>query len=79
MLKQRIKGSHGHLSNADCNSLISDLLHDALHLVVLAHISEENNEYEHAKAMAARVLQGHDVALYIAYQDKPTPVLTLKP
>ena len=79
MLKQRIKGSHGHLSNADCNSLIADLLHDSLHLVVLAHISEENNEYEHAKEMAARVLHGHNVALYIAYQDKPTPVLTLNP
>lgn len=78
MLKQRIKGSHGHLSNADCNSLLADLLHDALHLVVLAHISEENNHYDHAREMAARVLQGRDIALHIAYQHKPTPLFTLK-
>jgi len=76
-LQQRIRGSYGHLSNADMNSLLADLLHDGLKLVVLAHISAENNSHDHAREMAARVLQGHSAELYLARQDEPTPVFEI--
>lgn len=74
---QRIAGSHGHLSNPDMNSLLSDLLHDALQLVVAVHISQENNTEDKARAMAARVLRGHPAELYISCQDDPTPMFEI--
>ena len=78
-VKQRIRGRQGHLSNADSNSLLADLIHEGLRLVVLAHISEENNEYEHARMLASQVLRGHDIALHVARQGEPTPVFTVAP
>ncbi len=71
---QRIGSAQGHLSNPDMNSLLSDLLHDELHLVVAVHISKENNTDEKARKMAARVLRAHAAELYIANQDGPTPL-----
>ncbi|MCU0587093.1 MAG: MBL fold metallo-hydrolase [Syntrophobacteraceae bacterium] len=42
-LKQRIRGRHGHLSNADSFALLEILHHVDLRAVVLAHLSEVNN------------------------------------
>ena len=42
-LKQRVAGRHGHLSNADAAEGLPELLHDALRLVVLYHLSRTNN------------------------------------
>lgn len=42
-LKARIASQRGHLSNPDAAELISALAND-LHSVILAHISEENND-----------------------------------
>ena len=75
---QRIGSRHGHLSNPDMNSLLSDLMHDALRIVVAVHISQENNTVEKAREMAARVLRGHDAELYIAQQDEPSPVFEIE-
>lgn len=47
-LKQRIKGKMGHLSNAECAGLLDDVYHDGLQGVVLAHLSEINNNPETA-------------------------------
>lgn len=76
-LQQRIRGSYGHLSNADMNSLLAYLLHEGLKLVVLAHISAENNSHDHAREMAARVLQGHSAELHLARQNEPTPMFEI--
>ena len=73
-IRQRIAGTHGHLSNRDMNSLLKDLIHDGLELVVLVHVSQENNSKELAREMAARVLQGHGARLVLAEQDRPTPL-----
>ena len=73
-LQHRIRGKQGHLSNRDMNSLLASLLHDALRVVVLAHLSHENNSPELARKMAAHVLRGHPAELHIALQDAPTPV-----
>jgi phosphoribosyl 1,2-cyclic phosphodiesterase len=43
-LKQRIASSVGHLSNDSAAELLAGLVHPGLSVVVLAHLSEENNE-----------------------------------
>jgi phosphoribosyl 1,2-cyclic phosphodiesterase len=73
-IRSRIDGSHGHMSNRDACSLLSSVLHDALRLVVLIHISDENNTHDRALEMARRVVAGRPVALHIASKDKPTPL-----
>jgi phosphoribosyl 1,2-cyclic phosphodiesterase len=77
-LQQRIRSRQGHLSNTDMNSLLAGLLHEALQLVVLVHLSEENNRPELAHEMAARVLQHHGAALHVAPRDKPTPLFEIR-
>lgn len=42
-LKQRVRSKSGHLANSETMELLSELLHDGLEHVVLAHISETNN------------------------------------
>ena len=73
-IQQRIHGAQGHLSNADMNSLLKQLLHDGLRLVVLVHVSRENNSEDLAYRMAAQVLKHHPAELMIAQQDRPTPL-----
>lgn len=43
-LKLRIKSNRGHLSNEDCASLASELCLKGTNNLLLAHLSEENNE-----------------------------------
>lgn len=42
-LKQRILSDLGHLSNEVSTKLISDVIHDQLKYIILAHLSGENN------------------------------------
>lgn len=46
-LKNRISSSHGHLSNADAISILSELNPEVLERVFLAHISRECNDVNH--------------------------------
>jgi len=46
MLKQRIRGKEGHLSNEDALALLCYLAHDELEHVVFSHVSEVNNNVE---------------------------------
>lgn len=43
-LKQRILSKRGHLSNSDCALLVSKLCEHGAKNIMLAHLSEENNE-----------------------------------
>ncbi len=43
VLKRRILGDYGHLSNDRCASLVTKILHPGLKFILLGHISEENN------------------------------------
>jgi phosphoribosyl 1,2-cyclic phosphodiesterase len=78
-LKQRVRSSHGHLSNAEGAGLLARLHHAGLHEVVLAHLSEVNNTPALARAAAAAVLEelGSRAGLHLAAQDRPTPVIEL--
>ena len=42
-LKQRILGTHGHLSNENAGRLLCRILHDNLKHIFLGHLSKENN------------------------------------
>lgn len=42
-LKKRILGDRGHLSNERSGQLLSEILHDNLQMVILGHLSKENN------------------------------------
>lgn len=42
-LKQRVGGSHGHLSNPDCAACAVELAESGTSTIILAHLSEHNN------------------------------------
>ncbi len=56
-LKQRIRGRHGHLSNAAGAELLGRLAWHGLEAVFLAHLSETNNRAEIARAEVEQVLR----------------------
>lgn len=57
-LKRRIAGHKGHLSNHDAAKVLREL-GDSIHLAILAHISEENNEPDLALITAQEGLSLH--------------------
>jgi phosphoribosyl 1,2-cyclic phosphodiesterase len=72
MLKQRISGRGGHLSNAETAKLIGRIRSNRLQRITLAHLSEENNNKRKACATVAGALEGWQGELSAAYQRKPT-------
>jgi phosphoribosyl 1,2-cyclic phosphodiesterase len=60
-LKQRIRGNHGHLSNAASAQLLQDVLWEGLEAVFLAHLSETNNRPELAVTTTCQMLDGQNV------------------
>ena len=79
-LKQRILGDKGHLSNKDCAYYLSEFTNNKTKQVILAHLSEHNNEptlalkeyykaYEKAKKQAPNVI--------VATQKERTEVIKL--
>jgi phosphoribosyl 1,2-cyclic phosphodiesterase len=55
-LKERILGSHGHLSNGDVARYLSDGLGESCRTVVLAHLSRTNNHPELVRLAAEKAL-----------------------
>lgn len=80
-LKRRVRGRHGHLSNDEAASLLSELVHEELKLVVLAHISQKNNRYELADLTARNVLEktGYSIDLAVARQESASPLFHITP
>lgn len=67
--KQRISSRHGHLSNEQAAELVSSLAHEALHQVVLGHLSEDCNDPLRAVSFIRDALaqhQLHDVEIWCA-------------
>lgn len=67
MLKRRILGSHGHLSNAAAADLLRRCLHAGLATVVAAHLSEENNTPELACAALVEAFGGPGADIRVAH------------
>ena len=68
--KQRVLGKQGHLSNESCASLVKEVHHSMLRHIHLAHLSSECNRQELALEMVQSALQGTEVTLSIAFQEK---------
>jgi len=73
-LKQRVKGKNGHLSNVQAVELLEEVLHAGLKNIVLAHLSEINNEPNLAFNSMQRFLKERQAMcnLFVADQYKPT-------
>lgn len=65
-LKRRILSPRGHLSNADCARLASDLADSGAKYIVLGHLSRENNTPELAYTTVYNALRGRQVYLACA-------------
>ncbi len=73
-LKQRVRGAHGHLSNAQAADLVSTGASGRLKHLVLAHLSEENNTPERALDAAQQAVWGaglSGVQVQVASQQLP--------
>ncbi len=68
-VRQRISSRIGHLSNHDAARLIAELCHDSLQLVVLVHLSRENNCPDVAARFAREALPEHPAEIVIAPPD----------
>ena len=74
-LKQRIRGQRGHLSNDDAGKVAVDLVRRGVRVIILGHLSGENNFPELAYQSVCTMLQlegiepGRDVMLSVASRD----------
>lgn len=71
-LKQRVGGKHGHLANEDSAAIAKALAHPALGHVVAAHLSEQNNRPELARAALAAALGRAPSEIGVACQQNGT-------
>lgn len=78
-LRQRISGVDGHLSNRAAGALLANLTHVDLETIVLAHISEKNNDPSLAERTVREALSesGYDGNLMVAQQGRPLPLIEL--
>ena len=78
-LKQRISGTHGHLANCDCAETLGRLAQQGLRHAVLAHLSQENNRPDIARAASEEGLNGmsRHFQIDVASPDRPTPVFVV--
>jgi phosphoribosyl 1,2-cyclic phosphodiesterase len=75
--KQRVASRHGHLSNDHAAAALPRLLGRASRQVVLAHLSEQNNDAGLARATVCSALTRagrEDVRVEVARQAEPTPL-----
>jgi phosphoribosyl 1,2-cyclic phosphodiesterase len=76
MLKRRIYGRNGHLSNKACGETLQKLVAAGAKQVALMHLSEENNTPDRAFGTVEHILSsdgfkvGRDVRLLVARQDE---------
>ena len=79
-LKRRIRGSEGHLSNEQAAHLLGAVGHSGLKHLILAHLSEVNNNPEKARAEADGALRRlgiEGVQVSVAMQDQPGPLVKI--
>ncbi len=76
-LKTRVRGRRGHLSNEQGAELLSFLSHTGLQAVVLAHLSETNNQPELALEAARAAVSQPPFELLAARQSQPGPVIEI--
>ena len=77
-VKQRVLSRHGHLSNLATAEFLTEDFDGTAQVLVLAHLSENNNHPEIARLMAQEALSqrpgGERIALHLASFSAPTQV-----
>lgn len=81
--KQRVLSRLGHLSNEACGELLSQVWHEKLRHVYLAHLSQDCNRPEIALETVRRVLmakqpQSSHLEIDVAFQDIPGALVSIK-
>lgn len=82
-LKQRILSTKGHLSNDDCGKVLGDILLGNGEVVLLAHLSEDNNHPTLAMETVKRNIEEQginidkDIILGLSYRNKATELFDL--
>ncbi len=78
-LKQRIRSNNGHLSNEEAVGVVSQVMHQGLKNIVLAHLSEENNNHQLAFKTMRDYLDSirSEALLLVAGQHEHTPLLSV--
>ncbi len=80
VIKQRVMGKHGHLSNVNAANAIKDVYHDQLKGVSLVHLSETNNSETVAMDTVTGSLNSWNIKnlkVIMAYQNKNSEVIEL--
>ncbi|MBQ4638079.1 MAG: MBL fold metallo-hydrolase [Clostridia bacterium] len=85
MLRQRIAGNKGHLSNQDCAQVISAAVFEgSVRNIILGHLSENNNTSELALLVSSEALSGmglkvgKDISLSVAKRLTPSDPVILE-
>lgn len=77
-LQQRVRSSQGHLANKDAAEFLEQIIHEELQHVVLAHLSEQNNQPEIAMAEVKKVIgEAESPHIHLASQCTPLELLRL--
>ena len=78
-VKQRVASPLGHLSNADAADLIRAVLHSGLRHLVLAHLSETNNDPAITLESARKALgrKGAGVEISLGWQHRVGEMIVL--
>lgn len=63
MLKRRVGGPNGHLSNEDCAKTVKDLIENGTRKFILGHLSQVNNLPEIALRTTVEYLEGFDILI----------------
>ena len=74
-LKMRIRSNRGHLSNGDSAALCAELVKEGTRSILLAHLSEENNEPSLALDEARCAVSDEGVLICVAAPDCPTELI----
>ncbi len=83
-LKRRIKGTAGHLSNAECAEACAKIAAMGARSLILAHLSEENNYPELAASTVSGrlsregIAEGRDVRIHVAKQHIMSPLFQIE-
>lgn len=73
--KQRILSDCGHLSNVDSAYYLSQLIGDKTKEIILAHLSEQNNDPALALSTVRGKLSNDDIILQVAKQNENTELI----
>lgn len=82
-LKRRILSQNGHLSNEDAGKVLSELLTGKGEMVLLGHLSQENNTPSLAHKTVKECIESYgidtlrDIVLELTYRHRPTKIYTL--